>query len=419
MRPTHTTPVPGVRLAAPLYKAADGKGRPVAHAVLTYPVTDYDGDFVRPDGGDWATQYPKNPQVNWHHGTTIGLGAVALKSLPLPGGLSATLPVGTTRFFQTAADLRGIDLTRYDDDRRAVGRYAPDECLRVAEDAHRLVADGVATGVSLELLPVGSEGVDWDYTGHTSLINNRPSYRIDKWVGLGWAHTLSPVNPHARTFSDSPAFEKAIRLAETGRFPGGKQVHAVIRKSLQTLAPARRKAISQGYTPMDETELPAETAAPDAEAPAEDAAATPMTPTPAALMTVVQGLADMADYIRGLTGLEHEGGLAKLAELADSLQALSAEARADTVALFPSAGLDAPDDLTADEIPADGGDPEMAQAEDGALLAKAFRKGIPGTRFRMADARPAGGISADDPKVLKALGRTLANLQRKAKMLGR
>ena len=180
----HLPPIAGLTIAKGLAPAADARGRPCAVAVLTYPAPDADRDYVRPDGGDWTSRFPSNPVVNWDHGQPVGSGTVAVVPVTVRG-VPTPLPVGTTHFFQTAADAGRVDLTEYatrpDGTRTAVGRFAADDCVRLAADVHRLVREDAASGVSIEFERTGAEGHDWWPTGATSPVSRRRCRSPHRW----------------------------------------------------------------------------------------------------------------------------------------------------------------------------------------------------------------------------------------------
>ena len=194
-------------------------------SVLTYPATDWDGDFVRPDGGDWDSRFKAHPQVSWWHEDPVGRGSVELKSIPVGDG-RANVPVGVTSFFQRESDTAGLSLvTRKLGDYTPVGKLTPRQAVETAEDAFRLVEAGLAPGVSLEFDPVEM----WE-TGRKSLRLRRPGRHYERWTALGWGHTPEPANPGAQVLSDSVG--KAIRAVQTGRHPGGKPIGEIVLKSL-------------------------------------------------------------------------------------------------------------------------------------------------------------------------------------------
>ena len=402
------------RDAPAVFKAFDHAAMS-ATAVLTYPTTDLDGDFVRPDGGDWS-RYPDHPKVDWVHAIPIGRGSVELKAVDVDGR-TWNVPVGTTRFFQTAADLRGIDRSELDPrTRRPTGReYPAAECLRVAEQAYRLVADDVATGVSLEFRPAGGEGDAYWPTGGWSETKARPAYHFDRWTGHGWCHAPTPVNPHARTLLPE-RIEKCVRIAESGRI-GGTPLEPVLLKAFMPFKDIPRPALVrvEKAMPMDDEDddldledtgagddTPDEPEMPDAADPADDAdAGGPMKPTPSTFMMLAQGMLDLADQGEAaLAAAEHPEGMARIREALDLLRKESAILRGDGHGMFPDAGLDTPDDMPAD-----------ATTDDGGIITKAYPGGPP-LRFYATELRPPVETPAPadptDANELKSLAAELA-----------
>lgn len=456
----HALAVAGVDLANRLLAKArkPGAGGRTATAVLTYPAPDLDGDFVRPDGGRWAAR----PFVNWNHDIPVGTGRVVLKALE-DGGATHVVPVGTTRFAERASDLAGVSRVRRDPEtNKPVGTYPLDECLRAAADVWELVDREVATGVSIEFVPAGPRGeAYWPLPGR-SAVSGRPSYHFERWDGLGWAHAPEPINRSAGlVIDDLPAVGKALRIAETGRFPSGRQITETVRKAFDPLLSLPRRVVAAGgwaggprdqTTPqpvvekaMDEPVVP--------ETPPADAAPPPaggLKPTARAVMTVVQGIYDLCQQADGLlsgSDLEHERGIALLRSAIDKLKAEAGKIHDKAAATFPDQGLERPDDESddeddaaddadvdeaddaeagADELEDDDDDvgaadyPEMTG--DGAVVTKAFPAGIPGIqRFKLSQlkdipARPAAGDDAVDPAVAALLRKTHADL---AKLLKR
>lgn len=406
--PHYAAAVAGYEMARRLVKKAAKPSTREAWSILTYPEPDMDGDFVRPDGGEWV----RKPFVNWNHEIPVGTGRVVLKALT-DGGKSHTLPVGRTVFAQTAKHLDGVSRTRRDPvTNKVVGEWPVGECLAVADDVWRLVDSGTAVGVSIEFLPVGKKGVGWRELPTRSKINNRPSYHFDSWKGLGWAHAPEPVNRSAALLEldgEVPDhFRKALNLAETGRFPGGRQCTETVRKAFLPLLELPRKTVARGgWAGETKPDTPVQKAM-DETAPPPDAATGPqLPPTAEALMTVVQGIYDLCQQAEQLLAekrLEHEKGKSVLQSAIDKLKADAGKLHDKTAAAFPDEGLgkpagdedkpaepdgdegadpDAPADSDGDEIVDDdeGEDadyPEMT--EDGKVVTKAFKKGIPGIR---------------------------------------
>lgn len=222
-------------------------------SILTYPTPDAAGDKVKPDGGDWSN-YPAHPYVNWTHRCPIGRGEVTHRVLT-HSGRSTPVAVGQTTFFHCKADTDGIDLRRRDPrtnhfwDKEKP--YTVDEVLLVAEQAERLVRDDIATGTSIEFLDTGPsrKGIDWFDLPTPSVLENRPSRQFDKWIGRGYAHARRPVNPGCMTLTnlssrEGAAFEKAIKIAQTGKLPGGAVASPLILKAFDDLKTYRSSNVS-------------------------------------------------------------------------------------------------------------------------------------------------------------------------------
>lgn len=203
-------------------------------SILTYPVRDYAGDYVRPDGGDWSP-FEKYPVVNWNHRCPIGRGKVSLKKLKFDGETTPVHVGETTVFFKTAEDLKGVNLTKYNDPviRKAIGKYSIDEALTIAGQAERLIRDDIATGVSIEFREKGEPGeAFWDLD-EKSLLEDRSARHFENWYGYGYAHARTPINPGCRTLVPDPKelVEKAYSIARTGKLLDGTQLHPLILKA--------------------------------------------------------------------------------------------------------------------------------------------------------------------------------------------
>lgn len=399
------------RLAKSL-PADDGRHLP---AILTYPVKDYQGDEVVPDGGDWS-RYPSDPVVNWEHEEPVGRGSVELKAVTLPHG-EFNLPVGTTKFFESSACLKGLSLNRYGPNGAVVGRWDGDECLRLAEQAQRLVADGIVTGVSLEFEPRSKKSL-----GRSALLR-RDAYRFESWDGLGWAHTATPVNPGAQLVRAEKAM-KFLEATPDDRLP------ATIRKSLRSLAaPLDQRSpritvpagvpsmarVTKAAGPLDPPELDDTGAADtppaaDATAPAADG------PTPA-VKTLTDGsqmLMDLCCQIEcGMCQSEHMKAKKYAAGICDKLKKLAGEM------------ADMADKVQA-ELGGGGGEPEPKEDadkpetdEDGSLNLKAFKSlsaaypSLKPKRLALSDLRPVAKVSkgakADTPAATVPPGKVLVD----------
>lgn len=375
-----------------------------ATALLTFPQKDYQGDFVVPDGGDWTFHRDTDlgRVVNYEHGIPIGRAekasgdyGVEMQTLNIDG-TNYTLPIGTTRFFETAKDCKGL----------VQGSHNVQTALNLAEQCQRLVADDVLTGVSLEFAPDTRYPKSQIAIGN-SPIENRKSYRFEKWVGLGWAHCLMPINNDARTLMPG-SFDKAMSLF-TGRKLAGKSLCRPILKSLSTLANLSRPASVRGgfTTPKrksvmaddfeDDTD-PTTLGEPDGDEamdmdamPESDTATGANKPTPAAIHDILQGIQDLLmraeDHLNGPA--ENEKGLKLLNTLKADIEKMQSDLLSDAANLFPDAGFEVPDEVAMGE--------EEPINDDGELKTKAFRKGYP-RRFRKSDFTIKKPI--DDGKVL-------------------
>lgn len=357
-----------------------------AECVLSYPGRDYDGDTINPAGGDWQREFAANPVVNWTHDIPIGRGTTPELKAFTVDGQTLKLPVATTTFFQSAADLRGLRLYGRDGAGNVTHEYRPDECLHAADSAARLVLDGIADGVSIEFRPDGPQGKAFWPTGKKSLLLGRDEMHWERWLGLGWAHALHVKNPNAAVIA-----EKAFRIAESGKY-GGHTLSPFVMKAFAGMKHTPKFHRVGKAMPTDDDDMieadPTETTAtePADGTPAADPAAAPgtdvMTPTPRAFMQGIQALEDAAAGLEDtLTSgtLEHEKGIAGLQDLIDEIRDVSAKANAMAKKLFPSAGFDP----AGDAVP--GSDAPTVN-DSGAVTNKAFPDGYP-VRFR----RAAGG----------------------------
>lgn len=402
-----------------------------AVAVLTYPIVDAEGDFIQPDGGDWS-KYPANPKVDWLHGIPVGRGSVELKALKIDGQ-EWKLPVGTTRFFRTDADLAGIDLRIHDQHGAPTNKsFARGECVHAAAQAKQLVLADLATGVSIELNPHESGR---SVLGK-SLLRGRPAYHFKSWDGLGWAHTMpgAQVNPGAQTVA------KALELGRSGKLPDGTAMLPTIRKAFDSLLAAnpKPKSVVGGFVEksMDYQPEPAMTDEP----PPPDDMATQDTgpPTAKAAYDAAQGCTDLATAIRdAVKASEHLKGKAKLLKLADELESVAEDASAVGDMVTSDVGgddgdpetTDDSDEEPADESGADDADdpddkPEKKKTEK-AFVVKPIQKADDGRlitatgyaprRFRYADLKPvekADPTPDADPELETELAREFRQLSR-------
>lgn len=389
----------------------DGRHLP---AILTYPVKDYQGDEVVPDGGDWS-RYPSDPVVNWEHEEPVGRGAVELKAVTLPHG-EFNVPVGTTKFFESAACLKGLSLNRYGPNGAVVGKWAADDCLRLAEQGQRLVADGIVTGVSLEFEPRSKKSL-----GRSALLR-RDAYRFEVWDGLGWAHTASPVNPGAQLVRA----EKALKYLQT---TPDDRLPETIRKSLRAAtAPLINRPVSATVPagvphmarvtkagPLDPPELDDMAGATGQPEPDGDEGANPTPagdgPTPA-VKTLTDGsqmLMDLCSQMEaGMGQSEHMKAKKYCAAMCDKLQKLAGEMAGMADKVQAELGGESESEPEPDE---DADKPETDDA-DGSLNLKAFKSlsaAFPSykpKRLSLADLRPAkvskGAKTPDAPATVPA-----------------
>jgi hypothetical protein len=346
-------------------------------SLLTYPEPDMQGDYVAPDGGDWSLHDTELGRVvNYDHGTPIGRAVdrdgsygVTMQVMEI-GGTNYRLPLGVTTFFETAQDANGLVKP---------GKQTAN-ALKVAEQARRLIEDGVVTGVSLEFQPDQRFPKSMRQRGDSPL-EDRPAFHFAKWVGLGWAHTLMPVNPNAQVLLPDAVIEKSIRYAHLGRV-GAASFAEPIRKSFAPFLQIKRPATVQGnwrksmYENEDESPdnmTPADMPTPDD--------GQKLKATPAAIHDIVAMLTDAAQQAEShMEEAEHEGGLQLIQMAIEQLRQMSASLSQAAAELFPEAGFGAPEGAEADSG-------QLPVTDDGAVMSKAFRKGYP-KRFRAADFRP-------------------------------
>lgn len=410
-----------------LYKS--GESGPV-QSILTYPLTDYAGDYVKPDGGDWS-EYPRNPLVNWTHETPIGRGSVTHKSLRL-NNETATVAVGLTTFFEKAADLKGIDLTRREvGTYRPIGRYSERECLETAEQVERLVRDDIATGVSVEF-----KAMDYRELPQRSVLENRNCRHVETWKALAYAHAMQPVNAGARTLlSASPETqEKALRLISVGKI-NGQAIQPVILKSLQSIAPkSTRTTVRIENKAMDElSDLPP---GPDSVAQDEEIPGSPSDgPTPAVrtLLDGSQMLLDLGDQLtQSIAQSEHKKArkyvgkiIEELTATAEEMSAMAEKVKAelDDEPSDSSEPAESDDEGETEDVEEESEEVEveakaLARRPDGSIICKSFPNWKP-RRFTvdaLSDPQPKQANN-DDPVVLRALQREVAKAKREAKAL--
>lgn len=395
-------------------------------AVLTYPVVDRQGDLVDPDGIDWGEFDRLGRVTNYEHGPPVGIGELVVKALPGPDGALVNLPVGTTTFFQSAADLRGLRLPRYDQRGALVGQYDRDTCLRYAEKVAGLVADGVIDGVSIEFRPAGQLGdADTPPIGPFSKSLGRRPYHFRRTHGLGWATCNEPVNDDARFLEDDGPMvaraEKAFKAVYEG---GGLEHLPLIRKSLTPLAnlirtnPTGRVTAAVRRAPMATKTAPRRVTKADMyedeggdmapamgeanpDMPAEEPMADDMTATAAAAYQAAQGLLDLCGMIRDQVSKgEHVKGRKKLEALCDKLEADAEMAK--SIGDMVKSDVGGGDEMTAEPEPT----PVATDDDTGEIVDKSFGSWRParvvfekaGRRFKVSDLRPPVGKKGSPPK---------------------
>lgn len=412
-----------------VYKSAPQIG-PVP-AVLTYPLTDYAGDYVRPGGGDWSG-VSNRPIANWTHEIPVGRGVVSVKALTL-GGQTHPVDFGQTTFFQREADLEGQTFPKREvGTYRQVGTYSAKAILTAAEQVERLVRDDVATGVSVEFKANGPQGSAWWELDTFSELERRPCRHYEDWTGLAYAHAIQPVNPGARTLltTDVEHLEKAIRIAETGKL-GSSPLCEIVMKSFRPLAhlarPNNRVTVRVENKAMEEEDFdtpPGGTVAMDEETPVDTDGPTP------AVKTCIEGaqmLLDLCDQLDASIGQsEHKKARKYVAKIIAELQATADEMNAmgEKVKAELDDEAEEPSDVEGDEPPMDDAsdlDDTIEKAitpivrdADGFIICKSFPNWKP-QRARFADLKDITPTDAVDEAEAKAVFAELAREQRKAR----
>lgn len=362
-------------------------------AVLTYPTKDFDNDFIRPDGGDWS-EYHRDPVVSFDHFQPVGRGEVTMCKAVV-GGKEWNLPVGVTTFFQSAKDLDGLSLNRYDGRGRLAGKWDANECLELAAQAERLVCGEVITGVSLELLPL--QQIKNGY----SLRKKRDSYDVHGWRGLGYAHTEQPVQPDAQLV----VAEKSLRYAETHA-----GLHPLIRKSLGRLsAPLlNRSPVVRGVTLPETQDMARVNKAMDdygaqqgtdaggdtlTAAPEQGVAAAGGPPvTVAASMQLAQTLMDACDAADvAASASDNPAAKKKLAGFCDEVRKMSAKVQAFSDSLAAKLGSNDDSPIEADT---DAAEPDTD--DDGAVKNKSF-PAHKARRLKLSDLVPVMSLRKSQP----------------------
>lgn len=307
-----------------VHKAVDSRRLSVT-AALTYPVTDRAGDYVVPHGIDW-TVHKADPWVGLEHYRVRGNEWV----IPSTQADNALRPVrvGTARDPDTGG--YGVQLKAMPEGNIPFGTTVFDARDRLSNQTFGLVEDGTLEGVSIEFVLI--KGFYRELG--PSPLEARPAYHVDRCSGLGWVHCQTPVNPSALTLRKglTPAQEKAIRVAESGRV-GSEPAHPLILKAFRDrYGPALGKSatVTGNYDPQRKA-MPDDAAMEAAYAPEEDAAAEPTgggsTPTVQALYQLAQSLQDMKSQVEEmLAGSEHVKGKKFATKLLADLDETAADA---------------------------------------------------------------------------------------------
>lgn len=404
---------PATRYTTPLtaiHKATD-PARLSVTAALTYPGADRAGDIVNPTGGDYSL-HESDPRVGYEHrcwnksmsgwvypedressGRPVFIGtardpgtgsySVVLKSVSV-NGKQTTLPFGTTYFSQH------------------------DE---LQSQMFRLIEDDTLPAVSLEMtLQKGR----YRELG-PSPIELRPAFQLDGWNCLRWVHCAEPVNPGALTLRKglSPAWERALRIAETGRI-GSELAHPLIHKAFRDrFTSVKPSTVAGGYSvrkamdPKDQDQLdPAYTDTPTEpdgdEAPVTDSTAVaPSGNGITAVYDVAQQIEDLSNQLMQVTESTDSAELAKDVQKLSALITAAAE-KVKAIGDRHQAKLDAVKGGSEPDEPSPDDAPDMTKDDDGVLKAmkaihyKAIRAAR-WKRFNKAEVDAAPVVSAVQP----------------------
>lgn len=399
---------------------SDGKKYP--ECLLTYPEPDAAGDIIKPDGGNWDyhDRHPLlNRRVNFDHGVLIGRAenpdgsyGVSLRAVELEDGKTAKLPIGVTKFFQTASDIKGLV-------KQPAGIRTS---LQVAEQVEDLVSRKIMRGVSLELGEDERKPGLWKSLGKSPL-ENRNAWQCNYWIGLGYAHTFMPLNKHSQVLDGS--VDDLISLAESGRL-GSKPLAAPLMKSLSAYRSVPRPpVVKSGFTSLrksmndqnlEENEITEDVASEDTPGANK--------PTPNAIHQILQAITDvslMIDQIINGPDHEHAEGLALLGEVKAQFEAAALDLMGKAAELFPDAGFEqaeAEEEPTGEETNTepDGDESPLQTTDDGGLMTKAFKRGYP-RRFATISSRTLNksepGTVTISVAMLDRLRKTLATIGKK------
>lgn len=401
----------------------DSNGRKLPESLLTYPEIDAAGDIVKPDGGDWTfhdTHPALNRRVNFDHGVLIGKAenpdgsyGVSLRPVQLENGKTAQIPVGVTKFFQSAKDTKGL----------VSGTGPIRTALQLAEQVEDLVSRKIMQGVSLELGEDERKPGLWKSLGRSPL-ENRNAWRCDHWIGLGWAHTFVPINKHSKVIDQTT--ESLISLAESGRI-GSKPLAAPLAKSLTAFRSIKRPpVVKSGFSGTKLEKSMNDELDPTGDMTDELASEdTPGAnkPTPNAIHQVLQAFTDVASMLDGIINgpdHEHAEGLALLGEVKGQIQQVAMDLMGKAAAMFPDAGFETEpdgDEGVNPEEPSDDDGDELPTTDDGGLMTKAFKRGYPKRLklFSKNQLAKAEGTVTISVQTLDRLRKTLSAISPKKK----
>lgn len=374
--------------------------------VLTYPEHDKAGDYVHPDGGNFAPheqlpwiglehyRHHKSQKDTWVYpgdkddsGEPVvvawardsrhedgGEYSVRMAGLTLKGEM-VKLPVATSYF---------------------------DPADKLSMQVFRMVEDDSLPGVSMEFKPAAprldSGRLLKSYrTLGASPIENRPALEIYRWDFYGFVHCRTPVNDGALTVKAIPN-DRLIKAVQTGKI-GAEPMHPLLLKSFAAAVPSRKyfTAGALEHKAMEDQSLAADSVYDNPEAPEESGGEYP---TADALRSLGQALTDACEAARGTKG-EHKKGMKVLNKLCDKVEAIVQEAIA--------AGDNVEDDLSDDESesevePTDdeASEVDTSTDEDGVLkcLPQRLKTLFKAKRFTLKEIeqaeKPSSGDSAED-----------------------
>lgn len=381
--------------------------------VLTQPEFDKAGDYVHPDGGNFAPHeqspwiglehyrwdkaqrdwvYPDEPTasddpvvVAWARDSRHEPGgrySVRMADLTLKGK-KVSLPVATSYF---------------------------DPSDKLSMQVFRMVQEDTLPGVSMEFRPAAprldSGRVLKSYrTLGPSPLENRPALEVFRWDLHGFVHCRVPVNDGAMT----TAPDRLIKAVQVGKV-GSEPMHPMLLKSMSAVVPSRRYfAVTDTIKKADmlPDENLAATSVYDDASPAEGSQTEPEDagefPTADALYTLAQALADAAGAATSARG-EHKKGKRALKKLAEKMEALAQEAvaTAENVEQDLSDDEDAEIEATEDEA----AEVDMDTDEDGLMkcLPQRVKLILKAKRFQLAEIQAAerGDTDADRARLEKA-----------------